>query len=293
MNITVMSGKGGVGKSMISSSLLHFFSRDNHVVGIDCDVDAPNLAIWLGIDNENPKNALKTERISTTEKPVIDKSKCIGCGLCVNKCQFKALELINKKASLIQHRCEGCGLCEVICPHNAIKLEPVENVTLSVFETKSGIPVIQGQISPGEAESGEAVTEIREIAKQYQKENTVFIQDAAAGIGCPVIASIVGSDYAVIVAEPTMSSESDMKRAIELLNQFSIPYGIVVNKYDINLVVYNRIKEFAKDKFLGKIPYNKDIVKELVKMNPVIESNLEIVKELEQVYISLKKKIGE
>jgi MinD superfamily P-loop ATPase len=292
MNITVMSGKGGVGKSMISSSLLHFFSRDNHVVGIDCDVDAPNLAIWLGIDNENPKNALKTERISTTEKPVIDKSKCIGCGLCVNKCQFKALELINKKASLIQHRCEGCGLCEVICPHNAIKLEPVENVTLSVFETKSGIPIIQGQISPGEAESGEAVTEIREIAKQYKKENTVFIQDAAAGIGCPVIASIVGSDYAVIVAEPTMSSESDMKRAIELLNQFSIPYGIVVNKYDINLDVYNRIKEFTKDKFLGKISYNKDIVKELVKMNPVIESNLEIVKELEQVYISLKKKIG-
>jgi len=88
-----------------------------------------------------------------------------------------------------------------------------------------------------------------------------------------------------------MSSESDMKRAIELLNQFSIPYGIVVNKYDINLDVYNRIKEFAKDKFLGKISYNKDIVKELVKINPVIESNLKIVKELEQVYISLKKKI--
>jgi MinD superfamily P-loop ATPase len=292
MNITVISGKGGVGKSMTSSSLLHFFSKDNHVIGIDCDVDAPNLAIWSGIDNEDPKNALKTEKISTIEKPVIDESKCVGCGLCVNKCQFKALELVDNKASLIQHKCEGCGLCEVICPHNAIKLKPVENATLSVFKTKSGIPIIQGQISPGEAESGEAVTEIREIAKQYKKENTVFIQDAAAGIGCPVIASIVGSDYAVIIAEPTMSSESDMKRAIELLNQFSIPYGIVVNKYDINLDVYNRIKEFAKDKFLGKISYNKDIVKELVKINPVIESNLKIVKELEQVYISLKKKIG-
>ncbi len=293
MNITVMSGKGGVGKSMISSSLLHFFAKENHVVGIDCDVDTPNLAIWLGIDNENIKNAIETEKISTIEKPIIDKTKCVGCSLCVSKCQFNALEIVDNKASLIQHRCEGCGLCEVICPHNAIKLQPVENVTLSVFNTKSGIPIIQGLISPGEAESGEAVTEIREIAKKYEKENTIFIQDAAAGIGCPVIASIVGSDYAVIVAEPTMSSESDMKRAIELLNQFSIPYGIVINKYDINLNVYNRIKEFAKENYLGKISYDKDIVKELIKMNPVVESDLGIVKELEKVYISLRKGISE
>lgn len=291
MNITILSGKGGVGKSMISSSLIHFFSESNHVVGIDCDVDAPNLALWLGIDNENPKVAKETRRISTIEKPVIDKSKCVGCGLCKSKCQFKALEIVNKKASLIRHRCEGCGLCEVICPHNAIHLEPVENVTLSVFNTKSNVPIIQGQISPGEAESGEAVTEIRNIAKKYGKENTVFIQDAAAGIGCPVIASVVGSDYTVVVVEPTMSSESDMKRAIELLNQFSIPCGIVINKYDLNLENFKRIKNFARERYLGRILYDKDIVKELVKMNPIAESKLEVVDQLKQVYTNLRKRL--
>jgi MinD superfamily P-loop ATPase len=291
MNITVISGKGGVGKSMISSALLYFFSKDNSVVGIDCDVDAPNLALWLGIDNENIKNAIETKRISTVDKPVIDKDKCLGCGLCVNKCQFKALELENGKASLIHHKCEGCGLCEVICPHNAIHLEPVDNATLSVFKTKFGFPIIQGQISPGEAESGEAVTEIREIAKKYSKESTIFINDAAAGIGCPVIASIVGGNYVVVVVEPTLSSVSDMQRAIKLTKQFSIPYGIVINKYDLNLQISKQIKDSVNDKYIGSISYDREIVKELIKMNPVMEGNLSIVKELKEIYVSLNNRL--
>ena len=289
MNITIISGKGGVGKSMVSSVLLHLFAKDNNVVGVDCDVDAPNLALWSGIDNEDLESAIKTKKISTIKKPVIDKEKCVGCGLCVNQCQFGALNIKNGKASLIKHKCEGCGLCEILCPHGAIHLEPVDNVTLSVFNTKNNIPIIQGQISPGEAESGEAVAEIKKIAKEYGQKDSIYIQDAAAGIGCPVIASIVGSDYVIIVAEATMSSESDMKRAIELTKQFHIPYGIIINKYDLNLKIFKRIKCFAKDKYLGKISYDKRVVDELLKMNLITESNLKILKELHKIYTNLRK----
>jgi MinD superfamily P-loop ATPase len=284
MRVTVASGKGGVGKSMIASIMVCLFAQDRDVVAIDCDVDAPNLSLWLGIDNESDTNTLEARQISTTEKPVIDKDSCIGCGICVNRCGFGALRLNEGKAELIPHRCEGCGLCEIVCPQKAIHLEPVDNVTLAVYGTDFGFPLVQGQIAPGEAESGEAVTELRKISKTYGGADTVYLQDAAAGIGCPVIASVVGSDYMIIVAEPTKSSISDMKRMIELVGQFSIPYGVVINKHDLNPEMTEEIETLAGKTLLGKISYDRKIVEELVGMRPVIKSGLPVVDEVRGVY---------
>lgn len=291
MRITVASGKGGVGKSMIASLLACFYSKNTEIVAIDCDVDAPNLALWLGLDNEDVFKAEMTKKISTSEKPVIDKEKCIGCGICVNKCGFSALQLKEGKAELISHRCEGCGLCEIVCPQNAIKLEPVDNVTLSVYRTRYGFPIVQGQIQPGEAESGEAVTELREIAKSFAEEGTLYLQDAAAGIGCPVIASVVGSDFMIIIAEPTKSSLSDMRRMIELVDQFSIPYGVVINKHDLNPEMGKAIMDEVGEKLLGIVSYDRNIVQELINVNPVFESGLPAVEEVRAIYEEVNKRV--
>lgn len=285
MRLTIVSGKGGVGKSMLASSLAILFSKTYEVIAVDCDVDAPNLALWLGIDTTSQTKAIHTDKISTVQKPIIDHDKCIQCGQCVQSCNFQALrQNSSKKVELILYKCEGCGLCEIVCPVNAIKLENVDNCTLSHYKTSKGFPVIQGQIEPGEAESGQAVTEIRKYADNLSQEETLFIQDAAAGIGCPVIASVVGSNYVVAVAEPSKSSFSDLKRVLEVVKKFKIPYGIVINKYDLSEELSNQIKTFAGEKFLGSIKYDKKIIKSIVDLKLVTDTCPETTKEISRIY---------
>ncbi|MBN2015217.1 ATP-binding protein [Candidatus Dojkabacteria bacterium] len=292
MRITVVSGKGGVGKSILASSLAILFSKNNELVAIDCDVDAPNLALWLGIDTSNPQNAKFSKEISTTSKPFIDKTKCKRCGACISACNFQALELSKKKeVRLVSYKCEGCGLCEIVCPFNAIKLKPVKNCLLTRFDTKWGFPVIQGQIKPGEAESGEAVVEIRTYAKQIQEKHSIIIQDAAAGIGCPIIASIKGSDYIIAVAEPSLSSFSDLKRVLSVVTHFEIPYGIVLNKCDLNKQISVKIKKFADENYLGSISYDKKVVKSIVELRPVVESNIKACDEIQKIYNKLMERL--
>jgi len=117
--LVIASGKGGVGKSMLASALAMLFAKEKKIVIVDCDVDAPNLAIWLG----GVKDWNTTKSVITSAKPVIDLDKCNGCGLCVENCQFEALKIINNKAKLNPFICEGCGVCQIVCPEKAIELE--------------------------------------------------------------------------------------------------------------------------------------------------------------------------
>jgi MinD superfamily P-loop ATPase len=276
---------------MITSALAILFSEKNDVVAIDCDVDAPNLALWLGIDTSIDKNAKFTKEISTVEKPNINRLKCQRCGKCIYSCNFGALQWNGRKVELIPYKCEGCGLCEYVCPSGAIKMKPVKNCKLSWFETKWSFPVIQGQIKPGEAESGEAVTEIRNYAQEHIKSVSITVQDAAAGIGCPVIASIKGSNFVVAACEPSKSSFSDLKRVLSVVEHFGVPFGIVINKYDLNDQISKSIKSFAKQNYLGKISYDKKIIKSIVNLEPIMESKLKCVGEIEEIYAKVVKQI--
>lgn len=292
MRITVLSGKGGVGKSMLASSLAILFSQRRKVVAIDCDVDAPNMALWLGIDSSDKDKLKVAKKISTTEKPVINSKKCKKCGKCITNCNFNALEWTeDKKVSLVSYRCEGCGLCEIICPYDAIELKPVLNCTLSVFNSKWGFPVVQGQIKPGEAESGEAVIDIREYAKKFEGENSIIIQDAAAGIGCPIIASVRGSDFIVAVAEPSRSSFSDLQRVLSVVKHFKIRYGVVVNKYDLNPTISRKIESYAKTNYLGKISYDNGVIKSIVNLKPIMETEIKAKLEIKNIYKALCQKL--
>ena len=123
IKIAIASGKGGVGKSMLTSALAVLFAQKKKTIALDCDVDAPNLAIWLA----QTKDWQKIIPISVSSKPVIDYRKCNGCGLCAEKCRFGAIKMINKRPVINSFLCEGCGLCEIICPQKAIKLKSVRS----------------------------------------------------------------------------------------------------------------------------------------------------------------------
>ncbi len=276
MKIAVASGKGGVGKSMVASALAMMFAKNRQVVAVDCDVDAPDLGIWLG--NPDFGSGIK---ISLSEKSVIDYDKCIGCGKCKEACRFSAIDLKDKKPEVLPYLCEGCGVCEAVCPTGAISLKSVDNGEIITSETKQGFPLVTGLLYPGETGSGKIVAAIKERAEKF--EHSVMLLDSAAGIGCPVIASLTGADYAVLVTEPTPSGFSDLQRVLEIANHFKVPYGVVINKWDINKEMSKKIEEWAGEKMLGKLPFDKEVFVSISELKPIMESKSLVVPELMKI----------
>lgn len=281
IKLVIASGKGGVGKSMLSSSLAMFFAKEKKIVAVDCDVDAPNLAIWLG----GVKKWDKTIPVITSAKPDIDFSKCNGCGLCAEKCRFGAMKMVNRKPKSNPFLCEGCGVCEIICPFGAIKLKSVQNGEIRIKKTKYGFPLVSGQLYPGETGSGKVVTEIKKRAEKFNYE--IMLVDSSPGTGCPVIASLQDSNFAILVTEPTPSGFTDLKRVLEVVNHFKVPYCIVINKWDIYKNLSRKIEKWSGSKLLGKISYDKKIFKAIANLKPILETNLRAKNEIKEIFKNL------
>jgi MinD superfamily P-loop ATPase len=297
MKIVVASGKGGVGKSMLASALAMLFAQKRKVVAIDCDVDAPNLHLWLG-----EKDWDETKKISVSEKPIINREKCNLCGKCTEICAFKALSINHRAAGIasgdarqslvINHYfCEGCGACEVVCPQKAIRMRQVKNAETRIKKDVHGFPLISAQLYPGETGSGKIVEEIKSRADKFNWE--VMILDSPAGTGCPVIAAVNGADFAILITEPTPSGFSDLKRVLTVVNHFQIPYGVVINKWDINPEESSKIENWAlqqaQGKLLGKIAYDKRIFQAISRLRPIMETDLPAREEIKIIFTKLKK----
>lgn len=245
--IVVISGKGGTGKTTITSSLIPYFQ--DIVIG-DCDVDAPNLQILF-----NPQNSEK-ESFYGMKKAKLDRELCIDCGKCYEVCRFDAIE--NPK------KCESCSICEYVCPVGAIKMVDNEAGEIYVSETKYG-KMVHACLFPGEENSGKLVAEVRKKAKKIaQDENRKYILlDGAPGVACNVISSLTGVKKAVIVTEPTLSGLHDLEKVLELIERFRIKPYFVINKYDLSIEMANKIEEFLKDKGFEvsvKVPFDKRVV---------------------------------
>lgn len=284
IKLVVSSGKGGVGKSMLTSVLAMLFAEDKKkIVAADCDVDAPNLAIWL---NEIG-NWEKIEKISVSEKPVINSSKLSKkeAKQCAEKCRFNALKVEKGRLKLNPFLCEGCGACEVFCPKGVIEMKPVKNGEIRTKETKYNFPLVSGQLYPGESGSGKVVTEIKKEAEKFDYE--IMLIDSAPGTGCPVIASLQGVNFAILVTEPTPSGFTDLKRVLKVVNHFNISYGVVINKWDIYKSLSNKIEKWSGPKLLGKISFDKKIFKAIANLKPILETNLKSKKEIKKIFKNL------
>ena len=268
--ITILSGKGGVGKTMLGASLALLLSKEKNIIAVDCDVDAPNLALLLGVKEEDKKEMWLSEKAELIEE------KCIHCGKCKNICNFSAINWDEEKNQPIFDKflCEGCGTCQLICPVGAIELKKVHNADIIIGKSRYGFPVITGQLKPGESGSGKIVDEVKNIAEKKAPNAEIMLIDAAAGTSCPVIASIRDSHYIIPISEPTPSSFYDLKKVLKIVKHFRIPYGIVLNKHNLNKETARTIEDFASENgidILGKIPYEVKIIKSVVNMKPITE----------------------
>ncbi|MFO7710913.1 MAG: ATP-binding protein [Candidatus Woesearchaeota archaeon] len=278
MKIVVLSGKGGVGKSSITASLAVLLSRSKKVVCADCDVDASNLPLVLGSSVD------ETYPIKASRKAVVSDA-CTGCKKCFEACYFNAIEWDGKP--VITGKCEGCGTCAVVCPAKAITLESFENAILTIGS--DGIDIVAAQLKIGESGSGKIVNIVKETAEKRQHD--ILLIDAAAGVGCPVIASVKGADKAILVVEPTPTSFADMQRANNLLDHFNISRMIVINKSDIGET--KDIYQFAKENnipVVAELPYDKRFVQALVNLNPAVLEFPELEKYFSPILASFSKK---
>ena len=287
--ITILSGKGGVGKSTISASLALVLAQKEKIVAVDCDVDAANLALLFGI-----KSLKNKETISTNYKAFVNKESK-KCKNIVDNCAFDAITWNEKKEipQINEFLCEGCGTCKLLCPEGIV-IRKVNNAVVGEQKTKYGFPIVSGQLKMGESGSGNVVSVVKERATELAEKtgSNFLVVDSAPGIGCPVIASVKGSDYVVAVTEPTPAAFSALKRALEVVEHFGVSYGIVINKWDMNKKFVKNIEDFAKRKnikIIKKIPYSKDFIQAIIMMKPVIEINSiykemfeEIVKKVKQ-----------
>jgi MinD superfamily P-loop ATPase len=276
--ITVLSGKGGTGKTTITAS---FAVLAKNAVVADCDVDAPDLHMLL-----HPE-IIKTQEFKGSKLAVIDKTKCVECGLCREKCRFDA---ITEDFTVDPISCEGCGVCTIICPVNAIKL--IERISghAYVSKTKHGF-MAHAMLSPSESNSGKLVTLVRQNARILaEKENSdLIIIDGPPGIGCPVIASVTGIDAGLAITEPTMSGIHDLERALQLLKHFNVQPFVCVNMYDINKDNAEKIVGFCEEngiKAVGNITFNPIITEAMVNGKPIVEyaPESDVAKEIERMW---------
>ena len=275
--IVVISGKGGTGKTSITASFAYL--EGESIVVADCDVDAADMHLLLQPDFKIARD------FYSGELAVIDQDACIYCGKCEAVCRFDAIPVENGIYTVDPVSCEGCGYCSRVCPVDAIT-----NIDLLVGEyyvstIKTKATMVHARLGIAADNSGKLVAQVknsaREVAQQENKE--LIIVDGSPGIGCPVVSSLTGAHYVVLVAEPSLSGLHDLKRVHELVKIFKIGVGCIINKSDINPEITEDIKTFLKDEditFISSLPYDESFTESMTMGKVIMEDENENIKEI-------------
>jgi MinD superfamily P-loop ATPase len=247
MKIAVLSGKGGTGKTTVSSNLAAILGN---VTLVDCDVEEPNIHLFFDIPNDTTQSVY-------TEYPHVDMRKCNLCGDCGDFCNFNAILPAKNRVLVFKEICHACGGCAIVCSKNAISYKQREIGAIHEGQSTQGINVKYGILNVGEF-SGVKI--IDQLLASIPKNEQVII-DSPPGTSCATVAAVESADFAIIVSEPTPFGVSDMKMVVEMLKNLNIPFGLVINKAGLG---NNEIYDYAsqeKINILGEIPFSKEAAK--------------------------------
>jgi len=245
MIISIASGKGGTGKTTVATNLAVIFDSDVQI--LDCDVEEPNSHLFI-------RPVIEEVKTITTPVPEVDMEKCTLCGKCGEICQFKAIVVIGETVLPFHELCHSCGGCVEVCPEKAISETERE---LGIIERghRNGLEFVHGKLRVGEAMSPPLIRKVRE----YSRPDILTIVDAPPGTSCPVIASMKGADFVLLVTEPTPFGLHDLKLAVGAVKILKIPCGLVINRSDMG---DGKVKNYAEKEgvpVLMEIPFDRKI----------------------------------
>ncbi len=286
--IVVLSGKGGTGKTSITASLAVLAGTD--AVIADCDVDAANMHLLLKPDFD------ETVEFYCGELAAINQDLCTNCGKCADVCRFNAIPYSENQYHISALDCEGCGYCEKVCTANAITMQERRSGNVYSSKTKVGNTMVHARLDIAAENSGKLVAKVKNDAKALAStENKHFIiVDGSPGIGCPVVSSLAGANYVILVTEPTMSGLHDLKRVFAVIKRFRINAGCIINKYDLNKKKTSEIKCFLREEGIGHladIPYDSIFSSAMIEGKTIVEIQSPLKHLVESTWDNVKEQL--
>ena len=274
MLLSVASGKGGTGKTTLSLALSSYISNKGISVTIlDCDVEEPNVNLFLKTDIR----VLETVYIPV---PYVHEDLCNGCGKCAEICEYSAIVMVKEKPLLFLDMCHSCGGCKLACPPGAIT-EEMKEIGKIEEGYNGSIQYIGGRLRVGEAISPPLIKAV----KNHIADFDLNIVDAPPGTSCPVIESVKGSDYIILVTEPTPFGLNDLELAVGMVRAINLPFGVVINRCDIG---DNRVVDYCDDEgieIISSIPDSREIAERYSKGEFVDYFIQEYSDELEKILL--------
>jgi MinD superfamily P-loop ATPase len=274
MIISVASGKGGTGKTTVSTNLA--LSIDQKTQLLDCDIEEPNAHLFL-----NP--AIKRCDPVLSPVPEIDLEKCTFCKKCMEICRFNAIAVLKKNVLIFENLCHSCGGCFEICPENAV-IEKKRSLGQIEHGTAQNISFIHGRLEIGQVMVPPVIKKVR----SYTHPDIVTIIDAPPGTSCPVIAAMNNADFILLVTEPTPFGLHDLKLAVETVKILDIPHGLVINRAGLG---NDDVKLYAKKEgipILMEIPFDKKIAQVYSKGQLIVDEFPEYKKKFQKLFDKIK-----
>jgi MinD superfamily P-loop ATPase len=259
MRIAVASGKGGTGKTTIATNLAVALAENGHTVTlVDCDVEEPNAQVFL-------RPRIESSAAVEVLLPQVDRDKCTYCGECASICRFHAIAVIADQVLIFPELCHGCGGCIMLCPERAMTqtFRPIGNIDRGHGQ---GVAWVEGRLAVGEAQAPPVI----KAAKKVVSDGEILLYDAPPGTSCPVVETVKGCDYCILVTEPTPFGLNDVTLAVGMLRKMNIPFGVVINRSDIGDLAVEDYCTREIIPVLARIPHDRNIMTSYSEGNMVL-----------------------
>lgn len=275
--IVIISGKGGTGKTSLTAAFAVLGGND--VVVADCDVDAADMHLLLQPDFNY------SDDFYSGELAYIEQADCIRCGKCKDVCRFDAISVKLNRFTIDPMNCEGCGYCARICPAHCIRNKSRLAGKWYISNIRTGSIMVHARLGIGADNSGKLVAKVKDEAKgiAIEERKEFVLIDGSPGIGCPVVSSLSGASFVVLVTEPSVSGLHDLKRVYELVKKFKIRAACIINKADINLIKCAEIEQFLAEEgivHLADLPYDENFTKAMTQGQTIVEYDDGLLKDL-------------
>ncbi len=277
MKIAVLSGKGGTGKTTISTNLAWVLSEEMPIQLVDMDTEEPNSHIFFNVN-------FTGEESTDLLIPEVDNEKCTKCGKCAEVCQFGAITVFKTGVLVFDGLCHGCGACSIVCPENVITEVPKSIGKIKWGRINNNLSFAMGLLNIGEM-SGVPI--IRHLKKHIDNSKTVIL-DSPPGVSCPVVETLRGADFAILVTEATPLGFHDLLLAVDVVREMNIPLGVVINRASDDYDQVEKYVDVENIPLLAKIPYDKKIAEKYSRGELFVKDDDNWFKEVRNIFEKIK-----